>query len=151
MIEVKIISAPQNKKIYEKLCNISNNFKEGIHQGYIILGEYLIRTNKRDFRAPKSGRIYRYRLNGRLINHQASAPGEPPARLTGKLESSLKIRTPGATSMTYSAGTDEVIYAKFLEEGTIKMAPRPFMSKSVRDNQGLAVQTFYEQIGSRLV
>lgn len=149
-MEIKIVSAAGNKKIFEKLCNISDNFKHGIHEAYIVIGQYLIRTNKKDFRAPKNGRIYRYNINGRIFNHKASAPGEPPARLTGKLESSLTTRTPGFTSMQYSAGNEDVVYAGFLEEGTSKMEPRPYLIKSIRDNQGLTVESFYDQIGRRL-
>ena len=144
---LEIVGSSSNQKIYAKLCDIENNFKNGIHEAYIVISRYLIRTNKKDFRSPKSGRFYRYNLNGRIITHRASAPGEPPARLTGRLENTISTRTPGSTSMTYSAGNDEVIYARFLEEGTVKMEPRPFMIKSIRDNQGLIIESFYDYIG----
>lgn len=66
---------------------------------------------------PHTGRVYR-RRGGRL--HQASAPGEFPAKDTGRLLASLKSHT----------GKDEAVigtnmfYSKFLREGTRKMARR---------------------------
>ena len=149
-MDVKIISSPNNKSVFKKLCNIASNFKEGVHEAYIVIGRDLIRTNQKDFRAPKGGRIYNYRLNGRTIRHRASAPGEPPALLTGKLEKSLSAKTSGFTSLTYSAGNEDVIYAGFLEYGTSKMAPRPYLIKSIRDNQGNIIDNFYNHIGRRL-
>jgi phage gpG-like protein len=64
-----------------------------------------------------SGRIYR-RRGGR--RHQASAPGEYPANDTGRLLASLKSRQ---AKDSVTIGTN-VHYAKFLREGTRKMARR---------------------------
>lgn len=66
----------------------------------------------------RSGRGYWFR--GTL--HIASAPGEPPANRSGRL----------ANSFEYKVGTYDLVvgsdlnYAKFLEEGTVKMKPRPY-------------------------
>ncbi len=66
---------------------------------------------------PKSGHHYG--------KHQASAPGEPPASDTGALARSIKVK------YDRGAGTASVVayapYAYWLEFGTTKMAPRPFM------------------------
>lgn len=72
---------------------------------------------KRGIASPKSGRIYR-RTGGR--RHQASAPGEYPAK-----DSGAHIATVG-----HKISGDEVVvgsgmfYAKFLRYGTRKMARR---------------------------
>jgi HK97 gp10 family phage protein len=67
----------------------------------------------------KSGR--QYFIKGR--RHQSSAPGQPPANSTGKLVRSIKV--------TKSDNGHEVKidaeYAGYLEYGTSKMRPRPFI------------------------
>lgn len=72
-------------------------------------------------RLPKSGRFY-----GR---HRASAPGQAPAILSGKLIGS--IGEPVVRGLT---GTLRVTapYAGFLERGTPLIAPRPFAETSAR-------------------
>ena len=75
----------------------------------------------------KSGRVYG--------KHQASAPGEPPATDLGRLVQAIHVKH-GSGSLTalVVAGT---AYAKLLEFGTSRMAPRPFMrpaAKNVRDD-----------------
>lgn len=67
----------------------------------------------------KSGR--QYFIKGR--RHQSSSPGQAPANSTGQLVRSIKVKK-------ISNGQEVVIdaeYAKFLEYGTSKMRPRPFI------------------------
>lgn len=72
-----------------------------------------------------SGRVYR---NG----HVASAPGQPPAPDTGNLRKNWRQKVIAAPNgigngvrIRMQIKTD-TFYAKFLEYGTRKMAPRPF-------------------------
>ncbi len=147
---IKIIADKNNKIVFKHLSQLDQHFKSGVHEAYIVIGEYLKRTNEKDFRDRKSGRLYRIRVRGEMINHRASAPGEAPARLTGALEKTIKTKTSGFTQMDYSAGGGRVNYAGFLEDGTRKMAARPYMIKSIRENEGKTVITFYRQIGKQL-
>lgn len=81
----------------------------------------------------RSGRIYR-KPHTKSATYTASAPGEPPARRTGnlRLHWNGNVKTGSA-----SKGGVEVIaelesqeaYAGYLENGTSKMAPRPFVEK----------------------
>ena len=61
-----------------------------------------------------------------------SAPGDYPAVVTGTLSASLNVRQlrGGLLGRSEWAAVAEAPYAAFLEFGTIKMAPRPFMSPS---------------------
>ena len=71
---------------------------------------------------PKSGRTY-MKFNP-TREHIASAPGEAPASDTGYLVSQIKVK---------NVGPDEVVvdsqapYSAYLELGTAKIQPRPFM------------------------
>lgn len=70
-----------------------------------------------------------YRIEGR--HHVASAPGEAPTVLTGDLRASLDhwVAKLGREIVgIVSVGTE---YAPYLEFGTRKMAPRPFMRKTI--------------------
>lgn len=67
----------------------------------------------------KSGR--QYYVNG--ARHTASAPGQPPANVTGELVRSIKV-TKERNKSTINISKN---YAVFLEFGTSKMRPRPFI------------------------
>ena len=70
-----------------------------------------------------SGRVYR---NG----HVASAPGETPAPATGSMRSNWNqqklIGGNGGGVRIILRMRSQMFYAHFLDEGTRKMAPRPF-------------------------
>lgn len=67
----------------------------------------------------KSGQ--QYYSNG--ARHQSSAPGQAPANNTGALVRSIKVKK-NKNDATISIKKD---YAIFLEFGTSKMRPRPFI------------------------
>lgn len=73
----------------------------------------------------RSGRMYG--------DHQASAPGEPPANLTGALVASIDDVRNGTLSYSVHAAAD---HARPLELGTHKMAARPFMVPALERNTG---------------
>ena len=65
--------------------------------------------------------------------HKSSAPGEPPASVTGFLVSNIKwfIDGDGLGGEVRS----RAFYSKFLEFGTSKMLPRPFMFPALEKNR----------------
>lgn len=67
----------------------------------------------------KSGR--QYYING--ARHTSSAPGQAPANVTGDLVRSIEV-SKSNNKATVSISKD---YAVFLEFGTSKMRPRPFI------------------------
>lgn len=72
----------------------------------------------------KSGRVYR---RGKRVHHVASAPGEAPAVDTGKLRGSVFVERQSQTSAIVGVGAE---YGAYLESGTRRIAPRPFMRPS---------------------
>ena len=71
---------------------------------------------------PASGRLYYH--GGKL--HQASAPGEAPANMDGDLARSIEGLV---DSDSLEVGSD-LFYAKILEEGSDKIAKRPFVRRA---------------------
>jgi len=84
---------------------------------------------------PKTGRIYRRRS----VEHQASAPGEPPASDTGRLVNSI------ATKYDVNTLSGTVVvdaeYGPYLEFGTQTIEPRPFLRPALANKRG-ALDTF---------
>lgn len=83
----------------------------------------------------KTGRVYQRRT----VSHQASAPGEPPASDTGRLVNSFasyvnKLSQEKIESFVV-AGRGVVRYARMLEFGTTKMAPRPYMMPALEKSR----------------
>lgn len=80
----------------------------------------------------RSGRVYR--KPHRKATYTASAPGEPPARRTGNLRMHWngQVKSEGATNGGVSIVAElesQEQYAGYLENGTSKMAARPFTEK----------------------
>lgn len=100
-----------------------------IYSGWRGIGRVLVKSAKAKQLTPKSGEIYI--ING--VQHQASAPGEAPASVSGKLLESTRYETKG-DELEFGAGDDKTDYAKFLELGTSKMEDRPFIFVTVEEN-----------------
>jgi hypothetical protein len=62
----------------------------------------------------------------------ASSPGEPPAKRSGKLDRSVRARPGRAHWIARAKVVIEVGYGKFLENGTQRMAERPFMRPAIQ-------------------
>lgn len=95
-----------------------------------IIRAFTFRTIERmkvSFAQAKSGRIYKVSRTGRP--HQASAPGEAPAVLTGFLQNSILARFPSTLQGEITIGA---AYAAYLEYGTARMAPRPYVAPAIK-------------------
>ena len=92
-------------------------------------------TREQMLRGAKTGRVYKVYtgINSRkLANpkfHRASAGGEFPARRSGNLFRSIDFTVFGSKRLEFGA---RARYAKYLEEGTGKIAPRKFLQQTVK-------------------
>jgi len=90
----------------------------------------VISRMKISFSEPKSGRFYKVSKTGRP--HQASAPGQAPAVLTGFLTNSIQSAFPKLTEGVITIGAE---YAEYLERGprNWKQQPsrRPFVEPAL--------------------
>lgn len=93
---------------------------------------------------PKSGRVYRRRG----VEHQASAPGEPPASDTGTLVNARRIDLIPerlAARLTFTAA-----YAPHLQFGTRKMAPRPFADRALTETLAEGQALVHSEVAAAL-
>ncbi len=94
----------------------------------------------------RHGKVYKKPGGG---TYRASAPGEPPARRSGNLRlnwngnvESSGSRSGGMTvKLQLESGTE---YAKYLENGTSRMAPRPFVER-IAEQARPDVQRIYSE------
>lgn len=96
---------------------------------------YLVGEIQVTLSGPRHGRAYKISRTGRL--HIASAPGEPPAVLYGRLRQSVTWTEPEwVGDVCASAVGPNVVYARRLEFGGvdsrgIRILPRPYMEPTV--------------------
>lgn len=104
-------------------------FYNHIESGWAQLGAQLVDDATRYIiDPPKTGLIYIKRVNGRRVRHQASAPSESPANLTGNLAKSNRYEPHGWQEMEFGNDAD---YAGFLENMW-----RPFITRAINENEG---------------
>ena len=95
----------------------------------------------------RSGRVYRKPFS--RATYTASAPGESPARRTGNLrmhwngQVNSKSSSSGGVAIVAELESQES-YAAHLENGTSRMAPRPFVEK-IKQEATPEIQKIYSQ------
>lgn len=104
----------------EKIGKDAGVFVREVAQGMIT--EMRLSMSK-----PKSGWLYRRGKTSRSV-HQASAPGEAPAVDTGTLFGEMQWRSTGPLSAEVDIIPE---YASYLETGTRRMAPRPYVQPAI--------------------
>ena len=128
----------ESNRILIDLQKHDRHLRSGIRKALHEIGQEVVKEDQRLItEGPKTGRIYR--IKGR--DHQASAPGEAPANLSGKLRESAdyKVHSEHKMEVGEYAG-----YAGYLETGTSKMEPRPHLIKAVDNNQREALRALEE-------
>lgn len=81
-------------------------------------------------------KTYWVEINGEMVEHHPSFPGQPPAVMTGQLinaVSSETEKTPAAAILRFgvlpsNSNESRIGYAFFLETGTANMSPRPWIT-----------------------
>lgn len=95
----------------------------------------------------RSGRVYRKPFS--RATYMASAPGESPARRTGNLrmhwngQVNSKSSSSGGVAIVAELESQES-YASHLENGTSRMAPRPFVEK-IKQEATPEIQKIYSE------
>lgn len=79
----------------------------------------------------RGGRVYTKPNSS--STYTASAPGSPPAVRTGMLRMSWSPSASGSSGAYKATITSGAHYAGYLEDGTSKMAARPFKQKIIDD------------------
>ncbi len=99
------------------------NTKEGIRKGLLDVAPEIQKEVRRlIFSPPKTGRLYV--IGGQI--HQASAPGEAPANLTGILAASVAFEVASSTRLAIGYREEIAPYGRYLEGiEKSRILPRP--------------------------
>jgi HK97 gp10 family phage protein len=90
-------------------------------------------------RGSRTGRIY---TRGN-VQHQASAPGEAPKTDTGKLVAGISTKlADGGLSSKVGVMSKEAIHGAYLELGTSKVSPRPWLNPALDKNRDFIQKSF---------
>lgn len=116
-----------------KFANLQGEIDREVQAGLFVVAKKIEGDAKKSIlNGQKTGQIYK---RGNVL-HRASAPGESPANDTGRLANSINGEvSKSAMEATVKAGGGIVKYARMLEFGTIRIAPRPFMRPAVESNR----------------
>lgn len=112
------------KKVTEDVC------RQVVSRGTRAVNE--IRNAELNvMKGSRSGKVYRRPGGG---TYRASAPGEPPAVRTGNLRLNWNGHVEGGASGGTGVSISAILesgerYAGYLENGTSKMAPRPYVDR----------------------
>lgn len=137
-------SSKKTRKVAMKPANAIDDFNNGIREGLYDAGrEHVIYLRRKITTGSRSGRIYSFRGG----QHQASAPGEFPANRTGNLAKSSDYVTRGHTELEVGESAE---YARYLEDGTSRMDPRPHLEPTAlakrRDTQQILCKSVLRKV-----
>lgn len=128
-MKITLKQKPDTNRVIIGVRRSLKKFRRGVRNALFEIGrESVQHTRGLILDENKNGRFYH--IKGAI--HQASAPGEAPATLTGTLQKSVKYNVRGSSEVEFG---DKVYYGKYLEEGTKKMAARPHLAQTVSDRQ----------------
>jgi len=109
----------------------------GVRKGFYLAGKSIVKESRRLMTVPpKTGRVYMVRVGvgGRKLvrsrSHVSSAAGQAPAKITGALMRSVNFKVHGSNELIVGS---ESKYGAFLENGTIKMKPRPYLNPAIKN------------------
>lgn len=154
----KFVADHDNKKVMFQIEHNSFYVKGGIRQALQKTGKTLRDYARKEIldKTKKTGRIYHYMDVKRLKRggikmfsraHRASAPGEFPANLSGALQKSIKWTVVSYKEIDFGATAP---YAGYLENGTSRMLPRPFLKMSINNNQKIAIEYLETEVKKAL-
>lgn len=116
--------------------------RRGLQQSGIRIAGAFGRANdgliKQKMNQPKHGRIYgsisgrKGRLLKRLRLYQASAPGESPAVVSGRLRESVYFKVEGSNQLRIGADTP---YARILEKGGGRIKRRSYLIRPILESR----------------
>ena len=139
---IKVTAHRDNKKTVFTITDAPYRIRRGLRQALSDIGrENTVYARKIITSPPKTGRKY----SG--LPRRSSAPGEAPAHQFGGLKNSIVYKVHGYDSMEFGSTIE---YSEYLENGTQKMQPRPWLSRTVGVKSGVSVRILRDRVDELL-
>ena len=134
------------KKVLSQLDKLEKDMEIPFQQ-IVKGGGQLIRTEaiKSIQTGAKSGVMYQM-YNPRR-EHRSSAPGQAPASDTGNLVSKIIVKQKTKNITNVESNAD---YSAFLEYGTSKMEPRPFMLPAFEKSKKPIINAVFKRVKNKI-
>jgi len=134
------------KKVMGQLKQLNKQLEPDFQEivkggGQLIRGEAV----KSIQQGSKSGIVYE-KYNPRRT-HRASAPGQAPASDTGNLVSKIMVQQKDKNHVEVQSNAD---YSAFLEYGTSKMEPRPFMLPAFEKSKKPIINAVFNRVKKKI-
>lgn len=146
-MRMKITAGKENAFTFKQVRSLRENFKTGVRLGFEQAGASHKKTIKQDLndKEAKTGRVYLQELEGRLVRHKSSGPGQTAATFTGNYEEKIGVNLNGSDTMQFG---DNAEYAKELELGepSRNLLPRPSLGNTVKKEQRNTQKYLGEQV-----
>ena len=127
------ITVSGEKELKRKLLSLGASMDEALLGGVILTANDIRTDAIKSIHGVSPGRqVDRSRQGGGTYTHTAAAEGSAPNTDTGKLVSSVAVEK--VANATYHIGSN-LDYAEWLEFGTSKMSPRPWLNPAFRANE----------------
>ena len=134
------------KKVLSQLDRLQKDMEQPFQEvvkggGQLIRGEAIksIQTGS------KSGIVYE-KYNPRR-SHRASAPGEAPASDTGNLVSKIIVKQKTKNIVNVESNAN---YSAYLEYGTSKMQPRPYMLPAFEKSKKPIINAVFNRVKRKI-
>lgn len=96
-------------------------------------------------KTPVNSDVSYYNYN-KSVPHHPSLPGNPPAPDSGNLRKSIHYTVEGSGKDTVGRVGTDVKYGKYLEFGTSRIAPRPWIKPSLDKNKTFIISKLKEAL-----
>lgn len=134
-----LIGNIDNDIIFRKLILYPIRSRKSVRSALFEIGKENVRYAQYLMSQPKTGKIYK--IKG--VEHQASAPGEAPAPITWSLYNSLYYNVHGYNEIEFGS---KLPYSGYLEDGTEKMEPRPYLSAAIEEKRQENLSTIIQYV-----
>lgn len=128
------------ESLSRKLKKLSENAKKELAKAVVKVAFKIEGDAKKLIsQGSRSGATYKRRT----VTHQASAPGEPPKTDRGGLVRNITTEFSKSDRLEATVGSrSNAPYGKYLELGTLRIKPRPWLKPTVDKNKKFSKETF---------
>lgn len=135
-------------ELKRKMAMLGDQMAQAADEGVFVTAQEIRTYAIRSIQDQSPGQVVtRSRQGGGVYPHVAASEGQAPNTDTGKLVSSIAAERVGEAE--YEIGTN-LDYGEFLEMGTVKMRPRPWLVPALNANSDNLLKNIEKTVDIRI-